>query len=268
MGLTGKNVEEKIWNFLIGKGGIDFLHVIHHLFFRQSYLIFRFPVGGSNHILHIPLFQKLDGSFESDKFAHLRHIDAVIVRITNLWRRRYNHDLLRTKTVENADDTLLQGSTTHNAIVDNHEIVDTGNQTSVRDVIYVGSQVIPTVSLGNECTELNIFDGNFFTADTAGKNDLQLFHIGMMPQCRNLPYFLFIQIVIQPLQHSVEGNFGRIRDKGKYSMVQVVINGFQNIRNQFFSQEFPFFIDIYIAATGEVNTFERAGVPLARPVDL
>ena len=90
----------------------------------------------------------------------------------------------------------------------------------------------------------------------------------MMPQCRNLPYFLFIQIVIQPLQHSVEGNFGRIRDKGKYSMVQVVINGFQNIRNQFFSQEFPFFIDIYIAATGEVDTFERAGVPLARLVDL
>ena len=31
-------------------------------------------------------------------------------------------------------------------------------------------------------------------------------------------------------------------------------NGFQNIRNQFFSQEFPFFIDIYIAATGEVDT--------------
>ena len=51
-------------------------------------------------------------------------------------------------------------------------------------------------------------------------------------------------------------------------MVQVVINGFQNIRNQFFSQEFPFFIDIYIAATGEVDTFERAGVPLARLVDL
>ncbi len=50
-------------------------------------------------------------------------------------------------------------------------------------------------------------------------------------------------------------------------MVQVVINGFQNIRNQFFSQKFPLLIDIYIAATGEVDTFERAGVPLAGLVD-
>ena len=42
-------------DFLIGERSIDILHIVYHLLFRQSHLIFRFTVGSRNHIFHIPL---------------------------------------------------------------------------------------------------------------------------------------------------------------------------------------------------------------------
>ena len=163
---------------------------------------------------------------------------------------------------------MLQGSTTHNTVIDNHQIIDTGDKASVSNVIYVSSQIIPTVSLCNKGTELYVFYSHFLTADTAGKNNFQLLHTGIVSQCSNLAYLFFIQIIIQPLQHSVESNFSRVGDKRENGMIDIVMNGFQNSGNQFFSQKFSFFIDIDITSTGEVNTLKGASASFAWLIDL
>ena len=51
-------------------------------------------------------------------------------------------------------------------------------------------------------------------------------------------------------------------------MIDVVIDRFQNSRNQLFTQPFPFLINIDITATGEIDTFERTSMILAWLVNL
>ena len=71
-------------DFLVGKGSVYLLHVIHHLLFGQAYLLFGLAVGGGNHIAHLALLQQFHSSLEGDEFAHLSHIDAVVVGIAYL----------------------------------------------------------------------------------------------------------------------------------------------------------------------------------------
>ena len=98
------------------------------------------------------------------------------------------------------------------------------------------SQVIAAVSFCNKRAQFDILDGYLLTTDTAGKYLLQFLQIRAMSQGSNLLHFLFIQIIIQSLQHAVESNFRCIRDEGKHGMVKVFINGFQDVRYQFLTQ--------------------------------
>ena len=223
-------------DFLVSKGCIDILHIVHHLLLRQPYLVFRFAVGSGNHIFHIPVFQQFDGRFKSNEFTHLCHVDAVIIGIAYLRGRRNNHNLLGAQTVENTDNTLFQSGSAHNGVVDNDKIVHTRHQTSIGDIIHMRSQVIAAVSFCNKRAQFDVLDGYLFATDTAGKNLFQLFQTGAMSQGSDLLHFLFIQIIIQSLQHAVERNFRCIRNKGKHSMVKVFIDGFQYVRYQFLTQ--------------------------------
>ena len=223
-------------DFLVSERCIDILHIVHHLLLRQPYLVFRFAVGSGNHIFHIPVFQQFDGRFESNEFTHLCHVDAIIIRITYLRGRRNNHNLLGAQTVENTDNTLFQSGSAHNGVVDNDKIVHTRHQTAIGDIIHMRSQVIAAVSFCNKRAQFDILDGYLLTTDTAGKYLLQFLQIRAMSQGSNLLHFLFIQIIIQSLQHAVESNFRCIRDEGKHSMIKVFIDGFQDVRYQFLTQ--------------------------------
>ena len=95
----------------------------------------------------------------------------------------------------------------------------------------MGCQVIAAISFGDESTEFDILDGHLFATDTAGKNHFQFFQIRIMPQCGDLPYFLFVEIIIQSLQHSVESDFCGVGDERENRMVDVVIDSFQYSRD-------------------------------------
>ena len=51
-------------------------------------------------------------------------------------------------------------------------------------------------------------------------------------------------------------------------MIDVIIDCFQYFRNQLFAQPFPFFINIDVTATGEIDTFEGTSLIFARLIDL
>ena len=116
-------------------------------------------------MLHVAFFQQRDGSLESDELLHAGHVNAVIVWIAHLGRRRYDDDLFRLQTVQNTDDTLFQGRTSDDAVVNDDKIVLTRNKAAIRDVIYMGCQVISRVAFSDERTQLDVFYGYFFTSD-------------------------------------------------------------------------------------------------------
>ena len=57
-----------------------------------------------------------------------------------------------------------------------------------------------------------------------------------MPQGGNLLHLLLVEVVVQSLQHTVEGDFRRIGDEGEDGMVHIVVVGFQYVGYKFLTQ--------------------------------
>ena len=74
------------------------------------------------------------------------------------------------QTVEDAEDTLLQGSTAHNTVVDDNEIIHIRLDASVGYIIHVARQVVAAVALGDEGTELDILPCNLLRTDEIAEN--------------------------------------------------------------------------------------------------
>ena len=115
--------------------------------------------------------------------------------------------------VQNTDDTLFQRRTTHDTVINNHQIIFVRNKTSVSNVVYVCCQIIAGVTFGNERTQLDIFNSHLFTTDTLGKNLFQFAVTGFMSQCFDPLYLQLVQIIVKTFQHTIEGYFGRIGNK-------------------------------------------------------
>ena len=128
--------------------------------------------------------------------------------------------------------------------------------------------MLSAVALGNESTQLDVLNGHLLAPYAAGQDTLQLIVAGVVSQSGNLPHLLFVEIVVQSLQHSVESHFRSIRYKGKDGVVYILVDGFQDVRYQFLTQQFTFLVDVHVTAATEIDTLEGARLHLARLVDL
>ena len=79
------------------------------------------------------------------------------------------------KTIEDTDDTLSKGRTSDNTIIDDYKVIYPCFDCPVGDIINVGSELITTLALGDECTELNILDRHLLGTDTLREDPLKLF---------------------------------------------------------------------------------------------
>ena len=113
-------------------------------------------IGLLDKVFHLALFQKLDGSTEHAELFQSCHIDTVIIRITDLRGTGNHYDLLRMQTVEDAEDTLLQGCTAYDTVIDDDKIIHIRLNASVGYIIHVACQVVTAVALSNEGTEFDI----------------------------------------------------------------------------------------------------------------
>ena len=147
---------------------------------------------------------------EGNKLAQMAHIDAIIIRITDLRRTTYDDNFLGVQTVEDADDALAQRSAAHNGIVDNYKIVLVGAQTAVGDVIYVRREVVARIVFGDESAEFDVLDGNFFAADITVANLRQLLPRRLAVKGENLVNLHLVVVLLQALQHSIIRHLGGI----------------------------------------------------------
>ena len=72
----------------------------------------------------------------------MRHVDAVVVRIANLWRRADHHNLLGVQAIENLEDALPERSAANYRVIDDDEVVLVGAQRTVGDVVDMSRQVV------------------------------------------------------------------------------------------------------------------------------
>ena len=89
-----------------------------------------------------------------------------------------------------------------------------------------------------------------------------------MAQGGYLLHLLLVQVVVQPLQHAVEGHLGGVGDEGEDGVVDVVVGCLQDAGHQLLSQQLAFAVDVHVAAAAEVDALEGAGTELTGLVDL
>ena len=157
-------------DFLGGEWLVDGANRVHLLLLRLGKFCLACLVDLFDEVLHLALFQKLDCRTEHAELFQSCHIDAVIIRITDLRGTGYDYNLLRMQTVEDAEDALLQGCTAHDTVVDDDEIIHIRLDASVGYIIHVARQVIAAVALGDEGTELDILPCYLLRADEVTEN--------------------------------------------------------------------------------------------------
>ena len=109
--------------FFYGKRTVEFLDSTLHASVVFLKFVFTLPINRIYERLHMSVFQQLDARTEGAKFLKARHVDTIIVWITNLWSATNDNDFLGLKSREYFYDAFLQGCSSHNRIIDNDEIV-------------------------------------------------------------------------------------------------------------------------------------------------
>ena len=94
------------------------------------------------------------------------------------------------QAVQNLKDTLLQGGAAHNRVVDNHQVIHTGLQAAVADVVNVGSQIVALAVVGNKGAQFNILPHHLLGTHVA------------------------VQLT-ESVCHPIKGHLGGVRDIGK-----------------------------------------------------
>ena len=79
-------------------------------------------IGLLDEVFHLALFQKLDGSTEHAELFQSCHIDAVVIRISDLRGTETTDNLLGMQTVEGCENTF-QGCSAHDTIIDDDKII-------------------------------------------------------------------------------------------------------------------------------------------------
>ena len=154
--LWAKHLNNLLVDFLGAEWLVDGAYRIDLLLLWLCQFCLASLIGLLDKVFHLALFQKLDSSTEHAELFQSCHIDAVVIRISDLRGTGNHYNLLRMQTVEDAENTLLQGSTTHDTIIDNDKIIHIRLDASVGYIIHVARQVVTAVALGDEGTEFDI----------------------------------------------------------------------------------------------------------------
>ena len=172
------------------------------------------------------------------------------------------------QAVEDADDALFQRSPAHDAVVDDHQVVLVGIHAPVSDVIHMRGQIVPAVAFRNERTQFDVLDSHFLATDILAQDAFELLMSGLMPQRFYLGNLGLVQICLESVQHAIKGDFRRVRNKREHRMFQIPANGFQDGIAQLHAQSLTLQVNIAVASTAEIDSFERTGFHLLGLQDL
>mmetsp|Transcript_50322 Transcript_50322/g.161736 ORF Transcript_50322/g.161736 Transcript_50322/m.161736 type:complete len:313 (-) Transcript_50322:1189-2127(-) len=120
-----------------------------------------------------PLLQHGDCGLEGSKVAHLRHVDAVDVWVSDLRAAGEHQDALRAQAVQRPQDGILQSVTTNDGIVQRHQHILLGTHGAVVHIVGVHRQALARAVLLDEGPDLRILVHNFFGAHRHRSNSAQ-----------------------------------------------------------------------------------------------
>ena len=121
----------------------------------------------SEEALRSAVFVERDGSTESNELVHVRHVNAVVVGVSDLRRGTDDHNAFGMQAVEDADDALSQSGAANNAVVNHDEVVHAGTDAAVGDIIDVCRQIVTRISLGDEGAHFDVFPRHLLSLDMA-----------------------------------------------------------------------------------------------------
>lgn len=78
-----------------------------------------------------------------------------------------------------------------------------------------------------------------------------------------MPGFAAVEIFFEPFDHSVETCFGCVGNERDYGVLEVVIDGLEDSRHELAPESFALAVDVAVAATTKVDSFEAAGCIVA-----
>ena len=160
------------------------------------------------------------------------------------------------QTVEDAEDTLFQSSTTHDTVIDNHKIIHSCFNATIGHIIYVTRQIIAAISFGNKGTELDILPCYLFRTHKVAKYIIQFFFRRDVIETGYLLYLAFIEILLETAQHAILSHLGCVRDVAEHGVIYIVIHCLQDRLGQLLAQLLALLVDILIGTTTEVDALE------------
>ena len=105
---------------------------------------------------HTTLFDEGDGGTKSTELLQVRHVDAIVVGVANLWRTAHHYYLPRMQAVEYLEDAFLQSSAPNNAVVNDDKVVFEWPQGAVGDVIDMRGKVVARACFRDEGSQFDV----------------------------------------------------------------------------------------------------------------
>ena len=116
------------------------------------------------------------------------------------------------QTVEDTKDALLKSCTTHDAVVDYHEVVFVRHDALVGYIVYMRSQVITRVALGDKGAKLYILASHLLRANILAHYIVELSLGRHMVERSNLLNLNVIQVLFETMKQTVVSCLCSIRN--------------------------------------------------------
>src|SRR5690554_2872250 len=246
-------------NLILCEWGINFFDIIGYFLFGQVQRGNTFLINFLHDMAHIMFVEERNCSFKSHKFAHTGHIDPIAIRISDLRSRRYYNDFFGIEPIQNSQDTLFECGTAHDGVIHSDNGVFVVPNYAVRSIINMLYHILPIRILGDKSTQFGIFDIEFLETWSDAQHFIQFFIRNFIRTVEQGFLLKISHIGTHSFFHTKERNFGSIGNIRKYGILDIVVNGFQNLWTKQFTKLFTFLINFGITSSGEVNPLEGTG---------
>ena len=208
-----------------------------------------------------PLFlAEGDRGLEREELAHLRHVDAIAIRVPDLRRGRGDDNLARVRTGEDAQDGLTQGGAADDGVVDADQGVALGD-CAVGDVVDVRGHLHAALFLRDEGAQLDVLVGHLLPARPVGEDESVeqgLIELARGLRREDVALDRGAPAAPQLLHQAVPGNLGRVGDVGEDRALEVAADFLDDAVGEGRAQRLALGVDVRVVAAGEVDALERA----------
>ena len=124
----------------------------------------------------------------------------------------------------------------------------------------MGSQVVAAVAARDERAQLDVLDGHLLAPHVGAQHGLNLLARGLVVLGEGIQFvhLLPVELLLEPIEHSVKGHFGRVGDVAEHGVRHISFDGFGDALRKLFAQCLAFLVDVAVRPSAEIDAFEGA----------